>query len=321
MIENLKNEGFLKYLFSHENQLRGKLRQNYDLSKITWFRTGGPAQIFFQPEDEDDLSFFLKLLPKEIPIQTVGIGSNLLVRDGGIKGVVLRLSGKNFTNLKWIDEKSFIAGAGISDKKISMEACQKAVGGFHFYYGIPGSLGGALKMNAGANGVETSERVVRVRMIDRSGQIHEFLNQEMGYTYRHSAVDDDLIFLSAEMEGYRESVEDIQKKMDDVQKHRGMVQPVREKTGGSTFCNPEEMSAWQAIDKAGCRGLLFGDAQISQMHCNFMINKGQAKAYDLEKLGEIVREKVYEHFKILLNWEIVRVGDFEKGREVLAFCP
>src|SRR5690606_19246675 len=202
------------------------------------------------------------------------------------------------------------AGAAAPDKRVAAAALEAGIGGFHFYHGIPGSIGGALRMNAGANGVETRERVLSVRALDRRGEVHQFTNAEMGYAYRHSSAPKDLIFVSAEFEGYAEDADAIRAAMEAVQTHRETVQPIREKTGGSTFKNPEGTSAWKETDKAGCRGLVIGGAQMSPMHCNFMINTGAATGYDLELLGETVRARVLEHSGIKLEWEIKRVGDF-----------
>ncbi len=289
------------------------------MDKITWFRAGGPAQVLFQPADEEDLSEFLKAVPEEIPLLVVGIGSNLLVRDGGIPGFVVRLSAKGFGEVQQVSETQLRAGTATPDKRVAAAALDAGLGGFHFYHGIPGGIGGALRMNAGANGVETRERVVEVRALDRKGDLHILSNADMGYAYRHSSTSPDLIFTSALFEGIPGDREEIKKAMDEVQNHRETVQPVREKTGGSTFKNPEGTSAWKEIDKAGCRGLRVGGAQMSEMHCNFMINTGNATGYDLETLGETVRAKVYENSGIRLHWEIKRLGLFQEGKQVKEF--
>lgn len=299
--------------------VRGRLTPDAPMDAITWFRAGGPAELLFQPADEEDLSAFLKALPDDVPVTVVGVGSNLLVREAGIRGVVIRLSAKGFGQAEATGDNTIRAGAAVPDKKVAAVALEAGIGGFHFYHGIPGAIGGALRMNAGANGVETRERVVRVRAIDRKGEVREFSNAEMGYAYRHSSAPKDLIFVSAEFEGYAEDREAIRAAMDAVQTHRETVQPIREKTGGSTFKNPEGTSAWKEIDKAGCRGLMIGGAQMSPMHCNFMINTGSATGYDLEYLGETVRERVLEHSGIRLEWEIKRIGDFKPGHEVQEF--
>lgn len=299
--------------------LRGRITLDAEMDKITWFRAGGLADALFQPADEDDLAAFLKAVPEEVPLTIVGVGSNLLVRDGGIQGFVVRLSAKGFGAADVISPTQIRAGAAIPDKRVAAVALEAGIGGFHFYHGIPGAIGGALRMNAGANGVETRERVVEVRALDRQGNAHVLSNADMGYAYRHSSAPAGLIFTSALFEGYAEDKAAIKEAMDAVQHHRETVQPIREKTGGSTFKNPEGTSAWKEIDKAGCRGLMVGGAQMSPMHCNFMINTGTATGYDLENLGETVRERVLEHSGIRLHWEIKRIGNFRPGREVQEF--
>jgi UDP-N-acetylmuramate dehydrogenase len=299
--------------------LRGRLTPDAPMDRVTWFRAGGLAELMFQPHDTDDLVAFLTLLPEDVPLTVVGVGSNLLVRDGGIPGVVLRLSAKGFGQVELAGENRILAGAICPDKHISAMAMDNGIGGFHFYYGIPGSIGGALRMNAGANGGETSQRVVEVRAVDRKGNRHVFSNAEMGYSYRHSDASEELIFTEAVFEGYPEDRAKIREDMDAVRHHRETVQPIREKTGGSTFKNPEGLSAWKLIDEAGGRGLVIGGAQMSSLHCNFMINTGHATGYDLEYLGETVRRRVFEHAGVRLDWEIKRLGLFMPEREVEPF--
>ncbi|OOL16573.1 UDP-N-acetylenolpyruvoylglucosamine reductase [Ochrobactrum sp. P6BS-III] len=312
-------ETLLKKLDGKLSGLRGRLTPDTGMDKITWFRAGGPAQVLFQPADEEDLSNFLKAVPEEIPILVAGIGSNLLVRDGGVPGFVVRLSAKGFGEVERVSETQLKAGTATPDKRVAAAALEAGLAGFHFYHGIPGGIGGALRMNAGANGVETRERVVEVRALDRKGELHVLSNADMGYAYRHSSASPELIFTSALFEGVPGDREDIQRAMDEVQHHRETVQPVREKTGGSTFKNPEGTSAWKEIDKAGCRGLRVGGAQMSEMHCNFMINTGTATGHDLETLGETVRAKVFENSGIRLHWEIKRLGLFRDGERVEEF--
>ncbi|MFD2055674.1 UDP-N-acetylmuramate dehydrogenase [Mesorhizobium calcicola] len=299
--------------------LRGRLTPNAEMDKITWFRAGGQAEVLFQPADEDDLAAFLKAVPEDIPLTVVGVGSNLLVRDGGIPGFVIRLSAKGFGEAEIISPTTIRAGAATPDKRVAAVALEAGIGGFHFYHGIPGAIGGALRMNAGANGVETRERVVEVRALDRKGNVQTLSNAEMGYAYRHSAAPSGLIFTSVVFEGFAEDKAAIKAAMEAVQNHRETVQPIREKTGGSTFKNPEGTSAWKEIDKAGCRGLMIGGAQMSPMHCNFMINTGTATGYDLEYLGETVRTRVLENSGIRLQWEIKRIGNFRPGHAVQEF--
>lgn len=299
--------------------IRGRLTPNAGMDKITWFQAGGAAELLFQPADEEDLQAFLKAVPAEIPMLVVGIGSNLLVRDGGLPGIVIRLSAKGFGEARAISDTRIEAGAATPDKRLAAVALDAGIGGFHFYHGIPGSVGGALRMNAGANGAETRERVIEVRALDRAGNKHLLTNDDMGYAYRHSSAPDDFIFTSAVFEGFQTSSAEIEDAMQAVQLHRESVQPIREKTGGSTFKNPEGSSAWKEVDAAGCRGLMIGGAQMSPMHCNFMINTGSATAFDLERLGETVRARVLEHSGIRLEWEIRRVGRFRPGQEVQEF--
>lgn len=299
--------------------LRGRITPNAEMDKITWFRAGGLTEALFQPADEEDLAAFLRAVPEEVPVMVVGVGSNLLVRDGGIPGFVVRLSAKGFGEAEATGPTTIKAGAATPDKRIAAVAYEAGIGGFHFYHGIPGAIGGALRMNAGANGVETRERVVEVTALDRKGNLHTLSNADMGYAYRHSSAPAGLIFTSAIFEGFPEDKAAIKAAMDAVQNHRETVQPIREKTGGSTFKNPEGTSAWKEIDKAGCRGLMIGGAQMSPMHCNFMINTGTATGYDLEYLGETVRARVLENSGIRLHWEIKRLGNFRPGHEVQEF--
>jgi UDP-N-acetylmuramate dehydrogenase len=315
----IDGEALLARLSGPLTGLRGRFTANAGMDKITWFRAGGPAEVLFQPADEDDLAAFMQAVPADIPVMVVGIGSNLLVRDGGIPGFVVRLSAKGFGEAEVVSPTRIRAGAAVPDKRVAALALEAGIGGFHFYHGIPGAIGGALRMNAGANGVETKDRVVEVRAVDRRGGRHVLTNAQMGYAYRHSSAPADLVFTSAVFEGYTEDRAAIQKAMDEVQHHRETVQPIREKTGGSTFKNPEGTSAWKEIDKAGCRGLMIGGAQMSPMHCNFMINTGSATGYDLEYLGETVRARVLENSGIRLHWEIKRIGRFRPGQEVQEF--
>ncbi|KQZ81377.1 UDP-N-acetylenolpyruvoylglucosamine reductase [Mesorhizobium sp. Root157] len=314
-----RGEALIERLGNTLAGLRGRITPNAEMDKITWFRAGGLADALFQPADEDDLAAFLSAVPDDVPLTVVGVGSNLLVRDGGIAGFVVRLSAKGFGVAEAISATRIKAGAATPDKRVAAVALEAGIGGFHFYHGIPGAIGGALRMNAGANGVETRERVVEVTALDRKGNRHVFSNTNMGYAYRHSSVPADLIFTSAVFEGYPEDKAEIKTAMDAVQHHRETVQPIREKTGGSTFKNPEGTSAWKEIDKAGCRGLMIGGAQMSPMHCNFMINTGSATGYDLEYLGEAVRARVLEHSGIRLQWEIKRIGNFRDGQTVQEF--
>jgi UDP-N-acetylmuramate dehydrogenase len=277
--------------------LRGRLLANERLGPLTWFRVGGPAQVLFTPADEDDLAYFLQHLPGEYPIYVVGVGSNLIVRDGGIPGVVIRLSPRGFGETS-ADGEFVRAGAAALDKRVAETAAAANIGGLEFYYGIPGTIGGALRMNAGANGGETKDVLVEATAVGRDGAKHVFDNAGMKFVYRNSGVDPSVIFTSARFRGT----------IEEVQNHRETAQPIREKTGGSTFKNPPGHGAWKLIDAAGCRGLRVGGAQVSEMHCNFLINSGEATAHDIETLGETVRARVRENSGIELQWEIKRIG-------------
>ena len=287
--------------------LRGRLLANESLSPLTWFRVGGPAQILFTPADEDDLAYFLSRLSKDISVCVVGVGSNLIVRDGGIEGVVIRLSPKGFGDTT-IDKDTLRAGTAVLDKRVAESAGAANIGGLEFYFGIPGTIGGALRMNAGANGGETKDVLIEATGISRDGKKLTFSNADMKFVYRNSGVDPSTIFTSALFRGKLTDAETIRARMNEVQTHREAAQPIREKTGGSTFKNPPGHSAWKLIDAAGCRGLKVGGAQVSDMHCNFLINAGDATGHDIETLGEAVRTRVKEHSGIELQWEIKRIG-------------
>lgn len=299
--------------------IRGRVTPNFGLDAVTWFRVGGPAQALFQPADADDLALFLQRLPESMPVLVIGVGSNLLVRDGGIEGVVIRLSAKGFGAATRLPGDRIRVGAALPDKRVAAFALEQGLSGFAFYHGIPGGIGGALRMNAGANGGETRERLVEVTAIDRSGRRVTLSNAEMGFTYRHTAAPDDLIFVDAVYQGEPADPALIRAAMDEVEAHRERAQPIREKTGGSTFKNPPGHSAWKLVDAAGCRGLMIGGAQVSEMHCNFLINTGSATAHDLELLGETVRARVLATSGIRLDWEIKRLGIPLPGETVEPF--
>jgi UDP-N-acetylmuramate dehydrogenase len=286
--------------------LRGSLASHAPMAGLSWFRTGGPAQVFFEPADESDLAYFLAHLDPAIPVLVLGAGSNILVRDGGIEGVVIHL-GKGFQEVT-IEGLFLRAGAGCLDVKLASAAAKAGLAGLSFFRGIPGTIGGALRMNAGAYGAETRDVLVSCRGVDRKGNVVEFSNADMGFSYRHCAVADDLIFTSAVFAGDPGDPQAILSEMAEITKARTETQPVNTRTGGSTFKNPLGHKAWELIDKAGCRGLALGDAQVSKLHCNFLINRGKATAADLENLGETVRTRVLETSGIALEWEILRVG-------------
>jgi len=288
-------------------QLRGRLLANQPLAELTWFRVGGPAQVLFTPADENDLAYFLKRLPEDLPVYVVGVGSNLIVRDGGMPGVVVRLAPRAFGEIQARDDV-VSAGAAVLDKRVAETAAAASLAGLEFYFGIPGTIGGALRMNAGANGAETKDVLLDATGVDRRGNIHTFANADMKFVYRNCGVDPSFIFTSARFRGQPAATDAIRARMNEVQTHRETAQPIREKTGGSTFKNPPGDSAWKLIDAAGCRGLKLGGAQVSEMHCNFLINTGNATGHDIETLGETVRERVKQNSGIELHWEIKRIG-------------
>jgi UDP-N-acetylmuramate dehydrogenase len=287
--------------------LRGRLLANQSLAELTWFRVGGPVQVLLTPADEDDLAYFLKNLPNDVPVYVVGVGSNLIVRDGGLPGVGIRLSPRGFGETGAAGDV-VSAGAAALDKRVAETAAAAGLAGLEFLFGIPGSIGGALRMNAGANGAETKDILIDATGIDRKGNKLAFTNAEMKFVYRNCGVEPSVIFTSARFRGRAAAPEAIRARMNEVQQHRESAQPIREKTGGSTFKNPPGDSAWKLIDAAGCRGLRIGGAQVSQMHCNFLINTGSATGHDIETLGETVRARVKQNSGIELHWEIKRIG-------------
>ena len=287
--------------------LRGRLLANQSLADLTWFRVGGPAQVLFTPVDEDDLAYFLAHLADDLPVHVVGVGSNLIVRDGGLKGVVIRLAPRGFGETS-VAGDVVSAGAATLDKRVAETAAAANLAGLEFYFGIPGTIGGALRMNAGANGAETKDVLIEASGVDRRGNKVSFSNSDMKFVYRNCGIDSSVIFTSARFRGLPAAPEAIRARMNEVQTHRETAQPIREKTGGSTFKNPPDNSAWKLIDAAGCRGLRLGGAQVSEMHCNFLINTGDATAHDIEALGETLRERVKQTSGIELHWEIKRIG-------------
>jgi UDP-N-acetylmuramate dehydrogenase len=288
--------------------LRGRMVANASMADLTWFRVGGPAQVLFSPADEEDLAYFLGRLSQEVPVTIIGLGSNLIVRDGGVPGVVIRLGGKGFGTVAVEDGHRVRAGTAVPDVKVSRAAADASIDGLAFFRGIPGSIGGALRMNAGAHGGETTDVLVEARGVGRKGDIRVFSHAEMGFAYRHSSAPADVIFTQALFQGRPGDQTAIQAEMERVTEAREAAQPIKEKTGGSTFKNPPGNKAWKLIDAAGCRGLVIGDAQVSEMHCNFLINRGNATAADIENLGEEVRRRVRENAGVELEWEIKRIG-------------
>jgi UDP-N-acetylmuramate dehydrogenase len=287
-------------------QVRGRLMANQSLAELTWFRVGGPAQVLFMPDSEDDLAYFLKNLPADIPVIVVGLGSNLIVRDGGVPGVVIRL-GRGFNEIT-VEGERVRAGTAVPDVKVARAAQEAGLAGLAFLRGIPGGIGGALRMNGGAYGRETKDALVEARALDRQGRLHVLSNADMHYTYRHCGAPEDFIFTEALFQGQPGDRDAISAEMDKITESREATQPIKSRTGGSTFKNPPGHKAWQLIDAAGCRGLKVGQAQVSEMHCNFLINTGGASASDIETLGETVRKRVRENSGVELDWEIKRIG-------------
>lgn len=287
--------------------LRGRLAANAPLSDITWFRVGGPAQLLFTPKDEADLAYFLTSCPQGLPVTVIGLGSNLLVRDGGIPGVVIRL-GRGFGEITIEEDYRLRAGAAVPDVKVARAAADARIAGLTFYRGIPGGVGGALRMNGGAHGQETCEVLVKARAVDRVGNIHTLDVADMSYSYRHCGAPADFIFTQALFQGEAGDRADILAEMEDVANYREQAQPIKARTGGSTFKNPPGESAWKLIDAAGCRGFQIGGAKVSEKHCNFLINEGGASGSDIEELGETVRSRVKDMSGIELEWEIRRLG-------------
>jgi UDP-N-acetylmuramate dehydrogenase len=293
-------------LKSRAPQLRGRLLANQPLADSAWFRVGGPAQALFMPEDEEDLAYVLAHLPDDVPVTVLGAASNVIIRDGGIAGVVVRL-GNRFSEVKFEEGHRVRAGAGILDVRVARAARDAGVAGLEYLSGIPGGIGGALRMNAGAYGGETKDILIEARGVDRRGKVRTFSNSDMGYSYRLSRAPDDVIFTEALFQGRAGAPAAIAAAMDDIAKKRKASQPPN-KTCGSTFKNPPGGKAWQLIDAAGCRGLRIGAAQVSELHCNFLINLGGATAADIETLGETVRKRVKENSGVDLEWEIKRIG-------------
>lgn len=287
--------------------LRGRLVADAPLAPLSWFRTGGPAEMLFEPADEADLAAFLAACPPDVPVTVIGLGSNLLVRDGGVAGVVIRL-GKGFQDIAVEASSRLRAGAGAADVKVARVAAEAGIAGLAFLRGIPGTVGGALRMNGGAYGGETKDVLVEARGVDRAGRVRRYSLAEMGFSYRHCAVPDDVIFTQALFQGRPGEAEAILAEMNAITEARAATQPVNTRTGGSTFKNPPGAKAWELVDRAGCRGLRIGGAQVSELHCNFLIAHPGASAADVEALGEEVRRRVKETSGVSLDWEIRRIG-------------
>jgi UDP-N-acetylmuramate dehydrogenase len=287
--------------------LRGSLKPDQPLADLTWFRVGGPAQMLYLPADESDLAYFFAHAPAGLPVTVIGLGSNLLVRDGGVEGVVIRL-GRGFSQIEVEAGSRLRAGAAVPDVKVARAAADAGISGLSFYRGIPGGVGGALRMNGGAHGRETKDVVLEARAVDRGGRVHVLSVEELRYSYRHCGADESLVFTEALFQGEPGDTQAILKEMEEIAEYRESAQPIKSRTGGSTFKNPPGGKAWQLIDAAGMRGFSIGAAKVSEMHCNFLINEGGATGADIETLGETVRAKVKESSGVALEWEIKRLG-------------
>jgi UDP-N-acetylmuramate dehydrogenase len=288
-------------------QVRGKLTSDASLAPLVWFKSGGTAEWLFEPKDQDDLIAFLRELDPEVPVLPLGLGSNLIVRDGGVRGVVVRL-GKPFARIEQLDETTLRCGGGASGIRVSSTARDHGIAGLEFLRGIPGTVGGFVRMNGGAYGREVKDILVAARLVLRSGELVEWPLEKLGYTYRHSEVPNGAVVIEATFRGMPGDPEAIGAEMDAIARAREESQPLRSRTGGSTFKNPVGHKAWALIDAAGCRGFRIGDAQVSEKHCNFLLNLGSATSAEIEALGEEVRRRVEEKTHINLEWEIQRVG-------------
>ena len=288
--------------------IRGVFKQNYNLKHLTWLKVGGDADIFFKPEDIEDLKTFLKENNNRFPITVIGAGSNLIIRDKGVEGIVIKL-GRNFTDIQFIDNNLIVAGAGCLNSNLAKFCLVNSIAGFEFLVGIPGTVGGGVAMNAGSYGREFKDIVASVEVLDTEGNLIIIPVDRIGFSYRTNSLPKDLIFTRVFFQAEnKEDPNKIKQKMDEISAIRSSSQPVSEKTGGSTFANPEGFKAWELIDKAGLRGVRVGGACMSEMHCNFMINDNNATATDMENLGELVRQKVKENSGVELQWEIKRIG-------------
>jgi len=286
--------------------VRGRYTENAPLGPVTWFRVGGPAEVMFRPIDVQDLAGFLAGKPADVPATVLGVGSNLLVRDGGVPGVVVRL-GRGFAGIETEGDEVRV-GAGALDVNVALVAGGAGIAGLEFLSGVPGTIGGALRMNAGAYGAETKDVVVGARAVDPVGRVRDLDPEDLGFGYRCCAVPRDWIFVSARLRGRLGDRAAIARRTEEIRTAREQTQPIRSRTGGSTFANPPGAKAWELIERAGCRGLTRGGAQVSEKHCNFLINRGDATAADLETLGEEVRRRVFETSGVRLEWEIQRIG-------------
>ena len=289
-------------------QVRGRLTAEAPLAPLVWFKSGGRAEWLFEPKDVDDLGDFLSELDPSVPVMGLGLGSNLIVRDGGVPGVVVRL-GKAFARVEQIDAMTLRCGGGASGILVSSSARDAGIGGLEFLRSIPGTVGGFVRMNGGAYGREVKDILVDCELVLRSGERVTRGLADLGYTYRHSELPEGSVVVGATFRGHADAPARIQAEMDRIAGEREASQPLRSRTGGSTFKNPAGTKAWKLIDAAGCRGLTVGGAQVSEKHCNFLLNLGEATSADIEALGEEVRRRVREQSGVMLEWEIQRVGE------------
>jgi UDP-N-acetylmuramate dehydrogenase len=288
-------------------KVRGQYKLNYNLAHLTWFKVGGPADVLFKPEDTDDLVFFLSQNQNKLPLTVLGAGSNIIIRDKGVEGVVIKL-GRNFTSIEIDDKGRLVVGAGCLNYNLAKFCRDNSIKGLEFLVGIPGTIGGGIAMNAGSYGSEFRDIVVEVEAVDYDGKIKRFTNSEMGFSYRKNTLPDNLIFTKVIFKAETGNKEQITDRMREINEARSATQPITEKTGGSTFANPDGKKSWELIDGAGLRGKRIGGASMSNLHCNFMINHGDASATDIEELGEYVRSEVKKHYGVNLHWEIKRIG-------------
>lgn len=297
---------FKSNLITNLPQVRGQYRENYLVAPTTWFQVGGPCEVLYKPADFEDLSFFLKAKSSEVSHTTIGVGSNLLIRDGGVPGVTIRL-GKGFNNIAFYDEYLDV-GAAVLDRTVALIAGDEALKDLEFLIGIPGTIGGALRMNAGCYGIEIKDVLIAAFVLDSKGVLHTLTPADLNFSYRHCGIPADWVFVGARLHAKKGDQKSIQDRLAQISKEREETQPVRSRTGGSTFANPPQKKAWELIDQAGCRGLKIGSAQVSEKHCNFLINTGSATGQELEELGETVRQRVLEASGEELRWEIQRIG-------------
>ena len=300
------NENSTYYDFKTLPDVKGRLRRDVSLARYSWFRTGGPADVMFEPEDENDLIQFLSAVDQTLPITVIGVGSNLLVSDEGVDGIVVRL-GKKFSDTH-IEGEEITAGAGAMDVHVARQACDAGIAGLEWLVGVPGTIGGAIRMNAGAYDGDVASSLVRAKAVSRTGEVFNITVDDLGFSYRNSKAPKDWVFLSGTFRGTQGDPATLRANMQEISVTREDSQPIGTRTGGSTFKNPDGYKAWQLIDDAGCRGLRIGDAMMSEKHCNFLINMGAATATDVSKLGETVRDKVFKHSGVALEWEIKRIG-------------